>query len=272
VARSPRTAAQLGLVELALGYWVAADDHLSEALAPASHPWIDRNRQVLQQSRSDARSHVAALVIEGQPAGAEISVNSVRAGTFPLSAPIRVGEGTVTIEARAPGRIEQKRVITVRGGATERLWLDLAPIPASERKVEAAPPPVVVVAPPPPAPVDSELPAWRRVLPWGLAGGAVLAAGVGVWQHVAWRQAQSDFEEIDACAADLPGHGNDDRCQGRYDTLSGRRTRAYVGYGVAGALGVGAAVMFLLNGSPESPGVAFGPGPTALGLSCRGAF
>src|SRR6266496_2893885 len=46
IARSPRTAAQLGLVELALGYWLDSDQHLSEALAPAHHPWIDRNRKV----------------------------------------------------------------------------------------------------------------------------------------------------------------------------------------------------------------------------------
>src|SRR5205814_3955657 len=125
VARSPRTAAQLGLVELALGYWVSADDHLSEALAPASHPWIDRNRKVLQESQASARSHVGTLVIEGQPPGADVRVNFVRVGNFPLPASIRVGEGTVTIDVTASGHEDAKRTIMVRGGSTEKVRFDL---------------------------------------------------------------------------------------------------------------------------------------------------
>src|SRR5687767_11306624 len=36
--RSPRTAGQLGLAESALGYWMAAERHLGEALAAPRHP------------------------------------------------------------------------------------------------------------------------------------------------------------------------------------------------------------------------------------------
>jgi hypothetical protein len=271
VARSPRTAAQLGLVELALGYWVSSDDHLTEALSPASHPWIDRNRKVLEDARANARAHVGTLVIEGQPAGAQVRVNFVRAGNLPLVAPIRVGEGTVTIEVTADGYLEEKRTTTVRGAATERVRFDLVAV-KKEVKVEPAPATALTHPPPPPPAPEQDLPAWRQVLPWALAGGAAVAAGVGVWQHVGWRDTQSEFDKVDGCGADFENHGTDPACPGLYDKLSGRRTRAYVSYGVAGALGVGAAVSFILNASAESKEVSFGPGPTALGLSCGGRF
>jgi hypothetical protein len=272
VARSPRTAAQLGLVELALGYWVSSDDHLTEALTPAHHPWIDRNRKVLEESQANARAHVGTLVIEGQPAGAEVRVNFVRAGNLPQLAPIRVGEGTVTIEVTAADHVEQKRTIMIRGATTERVRFDLVPV-KREAKAEAPPRPVrPEPRSPPPPPPPAEKPAWRPVLPWALAGGAAVAAGVGVWQHVGWRHAQSDFDRVDGCGADFPDHGADPRCSGLYDTLAGRRTRAYVSYGVAGALGVGAAITFILNASEDSKEVAFGPGPTPLGLSFGGRF
>ena len=43
--RSPRTAAQLGLVEAALGYWLASERHLQEALTSTRNPWLIRSRR-----------------------------------------------------------------------------------------------------------------------------------------------------------------------------------------------------------------------------------
>ena len=50
LARTARTAAQLGLAEMALGYWVEAEGHLNEALTVSHHPWVDKvvNAVVLQ--------------------------------------------------------------------------------------------------------------------------------------------------------------------------------------------------------------------------------
>ncbi|HXU83979.1 MAG TPA: hypothetical protein VN914_21435, partial [Polyangia bacterium] len=273
VARSPRTAAQLALVELALGYWVSSDDHFTEALVPAGNSWIDRNRKVLQESQATARSHIGALIIEGKPPGAEVRVNATRVGNLPLSGPIRVGEGTVTVEVKAAGHEGVARTLSVHGTGTERLWLELAAV--KKEATEPKPEPVVRPAPvqdiPPPRPAEG-LPTWRRVLPWALAGGAIVGAGVGVWQHIAWRNTQEKFEAIRTCAAGQMHRGSDERCEPLYNTLIGQRNRAYVSYGVAGALGIGAAVTFILNSSSDSTERAFGPGPTALGLSYGGRF
>src|SRR5688500_5007277 len=46
--KSPRTIAQLGLVEWALGRWVDADEHLTEALkAVNTDVWIRNNRTTI---------------------------------------------------------------------------------------------------------------------------------------------------------------------------------------------------------------------------------
>jgi hypothetical protein len=271
VARGPRTAAQLGLVELALGYWVDCDDHLNEALAPAKHPWIERNRKVLEDSRAQARSHIARLQIEGSPAGAHVRVNGASIGSLPLSGPIRVGEGHVTIEVKSIGYEDQSRSFDISGGSTQRYSFDLV----AENHRESAPVdhhPIVVVTPPAPPPPASppELPAWRRVLPWGLAGGAVLAAGFGIWQHLQWRHSQSDFDANHTCGSGASGRGGPG-CQGLWDDLTSHKTQTYVGYAVAGGVGIGAALVFALNASWNADGKhALVSGPTPRGPGYRG--
>jgi hypothetical protein len=253
LARTPRTAAQLGLAELALGYWVEAEDHLSQALNPvAHHPWVDKNRAVLEGSLKSARSHLAELTIDGRPDGAEVRLNGKAIGTTPLPGAVKVSEGRAEIELRRAGHATATRTLTVAGGSAERVSIELVPV--------AVTPPVAVAANPAPVPVPAspaidlrrparaaELPRWRRVLPWSLAGGAALGLAVGIWQHAAWRGKQGDFEAIGACGANAPMRGADPRCGGLYDDLSGDRTRAFVAYGVAGALGAGAAVLLLMN-------------------------
>ena len=49
ISRSPRTAAQLGLCELELGYYAAAERYLNEALAAPDHPWIAKNKAALKK-------------------------------------------------------------------------------------------------------------------------------------------------------------------------------------------------------------------------------
>src|SRR5436190_20407640 len=44
---TPRTAAQLGLVELSLGYLLESERHLTESLAATHDVWVKRNRPAL---------------------------------------------------------------------------------------------------------------------------------------------------------------------------------------------------------------------------------
>jgi len=290
IARSARTAGQLGLAEMALGYWVSAETHLNEALAENRNPWVGKNRTALDSALRETQTHLGELRIEGKPDGAEISVNGSLVGTLPLENPVRVVEGRVTVEARAPGRKPKSTTVTIAAHANERLQLVLeaeeAPPPQPTARVvppsavtsdagqASAVPPARAEREPGRAPAaDAELSTWRRVLPWTLLGGAVIAGGIGVWQQLSSQDAQSSFDSISACGAGLPMRGNDARCQGLYDDFHSRKTHAFIGYGVAGVLGAGAVTLFIVNAaSSPGPATASAHGQAALALTGDSAF
>jgi len=297
IAHSARTAGQLGLAEMALGYWVSAETHLNEAVAENRNPWVTKNRAALDSALRETQTHLGNLRIEGKPDGAEISVNGSVVGTLPLGSPVRVGEGRVTVEARAPGRKSMSTAVTVAAHGDERVQIAL--------EAEESPPPAQPTARVVPtsstssvttadtsvsagqpartersaretgkAPAaDAELPTWRRVLPWALLGGAAIAGGIGVWQQLSSQSAQSGFDGIAACGAGLPMRGSDARCQGLYDDFQSRKTHAFIGYGVAGVLGAGAVTLFIVNAaSTPAPSTASAHGQAALALTGDSAF
>jgi hypothetical protein len=73
--------------------------------------------------------------------------------------------------------------------------------------------------------------------------------------------------------------GNDARCFTLYDDFQTRRTRAYIGYGIAAAFGAGAVTLLVLNatnGSDTTAGpdagplaMAFGPGGATFSYAAR---
>ena len=60
VAPTPRTAAQLGLSDLALGKWLDAEIHLTESLSTPD-PWVDGNRATIDKSRAKARAQLGRI-------------------------------------------------------------------------------------------------------------------------------------------------------------------------------------------------------------------
>ena len=286
IARSARTAGQLGLAEMALGYWLAAEGHLGEALAESRNPWVEKTRSVLEQAQKVAQSHLAELKVEGQPGGAEVLINGTVVGTLPLQSPLRLNEGRINLEVRAPGRRSMERTLTLAGRASERVQVALEREEKADPGVAATPSRTMLVSPGSPGSAadgtggasgpgrtgaaaanqpgqggdggqgsratDGELPTWRRVLPWSLLGVAALAGGIGVWQQLGSRDAQTSFDAISACGASLPDRGGA-QCQTYYDEFETKRTRAYVGYTVAGVLAAGAITMFIVNASSGPP-------------------
>jgi len=281
LARTPRSAAQLGLAEFALGYWDAANDHLTEALSSSRNPWVEENRAILEKSQKEARSHLARLTVDGGPAGAEVVLNRKSLGTLPLDGPVLVLEGRAELEVRASGYKTDRRNLTLTGGAPAQITVKLQPVaaptvdqpPATPEPANPAEPAPVASAPPKDGPdtgaPGGELPAWRRVLPWAFAGGAVVAAGLGVWQQLSARDALDQFDAIAVCGSADPMHGSA-QCSGLYESWSTRRTRAFVGYGVAGALGAAAVGMFIWNAESSPVDVQVGLGTARLVL--RGTF
>lgn len=122
---SPRSAAQLGLSEQAVGRWDEAEAHLVEALRADGDPWIRKNREALTGALAVVKTHIARLEILGTPEGAEVLVNGKVVGRLPLSTPIGTSAGEVDVETRALGYKPEIRKLELKGGQYQRLVVRL---------------------------------------------------------------------------------------------------------------------------------------------------
>src|SRR5262249_9504046 len=113
VARTPRTAAQLGLCEFALKSYLDSMTHFSEALA--SHDrWIEENRVELEKVAGELKKHLGEIIVSGAPAGAAIVLDGKVVGTLPEATAFAL-PGRVSLVVKAPGFVESSRVFEVSG-------------------------------------------------------------------------------------------------------------------------------------------------------------
>jgi hypothetical protein len=281
---TPRSAGQLGLAEMAVGYWLNAEQHLAIALESPSHPWVAKNKTNLDQSLAQVRGNIGELTIDGAPVGAEVTVDRRPAGTLPLTAPIRVIKGKVDVELNAPGYATARRSVTVTGPQRLTINLDKAAVAPSAVATTTPPPAVPPIDSSPaastavvasaPAPTGEGSGSLRRQLGWGaaIAAGAGLVASAVV--TVVWQKRRLDFNGRNDCFEDaLPergGHG----CSDLYDGSQSARNLAVIGYAVTGALGIGAAVLLLTGNAaePSSAHVTCAPGWGPSLIGCRLTF
>jgi hypothetical protein len=299
----PRTAVQLGLVEQALGRWAEADEHLTIGLRGTTDPWIQHNRKIIDVSIHKVKLHVARIEITGEPTDAEVTVNGRSVGKVPLTEPVRVAEGSVDVELRAPGYKRGFRTVTVRAGQYQpvviRLERDAPP-------AEVHPPPLATLTPalPPngnvpvsgpalatPAPVapdvtaapeDHPTPRWR---PWAIGGaltGAAIGAGVGVFGMVRHDSKVAAFNERSCLET---SHGvlrspatQDEGCVNLNTDYRNARIISVIGFAAAGALAATALVLYLTAPDAPPPGetamasVACAPDVVHPGLACAVRF
>ena len=138
--KSPRVIAQIGLAEQALGRWVPAFEHLTEALEAKKDPWIAKNRSTIAQALATVAERVGKVEILGGSAGAEVHIDGVARGTLPLQGPLILTTGTITIDLLAPGFVPVHRSAVVRPNQTGRESFDaLAPIHERGVQVHSGP-------------------------------------------------------------------------------------------------------------------------------------
>jgi len=311
LSRNPRTAAQLGLVKMALGYCVDAEGLLDEALAVPEHPWIARNRAILEQTRANARKSVGEVTVAGSPAGAQVLVNGRPAGTMPLAAPLRLDRGPAELQVRAPGYVPASRALTIAAGSRETVSITLSPVAAPGAPPISSPataPPVPAVAAGPPAamlaspagPPDraagNEPPAVEASRPLKplafIAGGLATASVVfAIVETVTAAHRSDDFNNHTGpapTAGDPTRRAPDcqtaqlsDDCRAVRDAWQRARTLAIVGYVGAGVLAGTSAALFALahhdaradSSSPgTAPRLACAPTLPSPGLSCALRF
>jgi hypothetical protein len=260
IARTPRTSAQLGLVELALGQWTSAAKHLDEALESGQDPWIRKNRGVLEQSFAQVQPRVATFSVEGSPHGAQVRLDGEVVGSLPLSK-LFLEPKKVTVEVTADGYKPDRQTVNLSPGTTRAVQVELqlapaptttetspslpsgpAPLPSTEGELREDSP----VSPGPSTPPA----AWQRPLAWTAAGMAVVLTGVGAYslhrsnaQFTAFNDHMPPMTSTNRegkCREGIPDSGGGD-CG---DLLrGGKRARtiavtSFVGAGVAAAASV----------------------------------
>ncbi len=127
IARTPRAAAQLGLADLSVSDFFAAEGHLSEALADVADPWVVAHRAVLENSLTTAREQLGSIAIVNAPPDTTVSFAGRAAMKLPPDGVIYVSPGEIAVRLSAPVRDSSSQTLTVTRG--QRISLE-ANLPA----------------------------------------------------------------------------------------------------------------------------------------------
>jgi hypothetical protein len=288
VKSSPRATGQIGLAQMALGHWVEASDALDSALAATGDAWIKKNRAALEETAKAVSRHVGQIEIEGEPAGASVTLNGSVAGKIPLKS--KVVAGDVVIVVTAPGHVSLMRKVTVDPDTKVRESFTLTAVSSSTSARES---PAGV------APMQAEVArereevggqpggaagAQRRFgqLPWWTAGAAAVGLGAGATFQLLARSQLSSFNASCGLVGGTPVHDpatgantTDAQCADYLRSWNDDKSRATVAFIAGGVLAAGSVVLFLLNSEQHGgaqPSVAYGCLPAGAGVSCAARF
>ena len=277
IARTPRTAAQLGLCDLAVGRWLEAEVHLTESL-DSSDPWVSNQRTALEQGRSRARAKLGKVIVTGVGPGATVTATGRPPTKLPDDGQVWVSPGSVHLKLEAPGYRSVDQDVVVAEGKRAIVEVQMPPVrkdpPARlEQREEAPSRPTHEVAssddasaPPaaePPRRNDrrrhSDDNAWRTPVIWTAASLGVAMLGFGIYETLEYNSridAFNDPKRPMLCGDSGGAIAGGPDCQ-RLATEGDRaKTLAIVGYVGAGVLGVTALVVGLATGSSSGNDVA----------------
>jgi hypothetical protein len=284
LAHTPRSAAQLGLADLAIKLWLAADVHITEAL-DAPDPWVESIKASLVKSRASARTHLGKIEIEGVPPDAEIEATDRPRTKMPASGALYFTPGPVHVRIQAVGFEPFTQDTAVEAGGTTRLHVALA-------RIETPPPPPEKKTPPdtriatgggaraggtggrkddgPIRITHHEQPKGDDGRPLRIAGIAVASVGVaaGVTGFVLRSMATT---KINNAMSDGANNIPYNPANSNYQKLDGAGVGLMIGGGVALAGGVVAYILGLQQ-SPHEPSVAVSAGRDGAGVTLGGRF
>jgi tetratricopeptide (TPR) repeat protein len=144
---TPRSLAQRGLCELALGRWLDAETHLDAALSTSSDPWIKLHNRALAEALVNVRSRIGMLQVQGGEPDAEVRLEGKLVGRLPLTSPLHAVAGQAMLEVTLAGYYPSRRYVVIAGGALATETVELVPLPPPTA-APAEPPPSVAAAPP----------------------------------------------------------------------------------------------------------------------------
>jgi len=281
LSRTPRTAGQLGLCELELGYYAEAELYLAEALATPNHPWIAKNKTTLKRQLDVARANVGELSLTLSPATAEVLLNKKPADKLP----VHLNKGSVDVEVRAPGYEPIRETITIVGGKREeRSYTLVLQPPAPIVPVADSSPSVTLATSPPPARTGESDP--RRIAAWVTGGGALVALTLGTVEAFNAASKRDDFNNHTSLVGgmalpDCTTVSLAAQCKPLKDAYDRALTLSVVGFVAAGALAAASSVLFVLSSSGHisnaeraggAPAFACVPDLSVRGLGCSLRF
>jgi tetratricopeptide (TPR) repeat protein len=266
-SQSPRARAQVALAEQALGRWVDAEAHLSEALAAQRDPWIRRNRAALEGALRVIQQRLGSLEVRGGVPGARVELNGRPVGTLPLPELVRVVAGSVTLRVSAEGYYPVTREVVVAAGGTVRESVEMQREPP--RTTATVAPTVVTVTRLVPTPTRAQRSLGVAAVTLGGATlvGAAVATALSLRAASRWND--------DARCLSTPGETRYARCGDHYDEALTTRTLGLAGF-VSGAMLTALGVALLTTGRGTAPATArafrCGAGPGVVGLACGVTF
>ena len=282
LAKSPETAAHLGMAEINLALWVDAENHLREALKKPNDPFVARNRVPIVEQLKLVRTHLGLLEVVGRPSGAEVEVGGKPVGRLPLPGPLRVPTGETNVRVAAEGHKVERRDVNVQPGQLHRIAVELELATAAD-----ATPPVARGGRPTSRPKGRcgrgssrcvraairRRADWKRPAAWTSTVAAVALAGVGVLTVMTYNSDIGKFNDYknadlttadNKCAAKQADKGGA-YCKKLFDHANDMKQWAIMGFAGAAAAGTVAAILFA--NSPPSETAAIRPAG-GLALTC----
>jgi hypothetical protein len=262
-----QTAASLGTVEVELGKYRAAEQHLSFARGAADLPAEERPRIDELLERAHIKLGTIRLKATSQGA-AQVFMDDELLGVTPLTGPISADPGTHRLEVRS-GERRDGRTVTVATAATQEVSLDLRvpdldkPISPSEERGAGE---------------RGTGPSWPGVI--ALGGAALVGIGVGAGLWVAADGERSDAQRMfDALPPLGKGACTTPDCKSVHDALAAQatfQTGAAITWGIAGVAAASAVAVWIFTrpSSAKKTGVHVVPvaGPQLGGLMLQGSF
>jgi hypothetical protein len=260
IAHTPRSAAQLGLVEYALAFWNESEGHLAEALSAAEDAWIRANQAILEKVLSDVRTHLCEAKITGSPVAARVTVGGRFRGNLPLS--VYASPGTAAVEVQATDYQTVRETIVFVPGKPATLVIHLSPLPQVAARA----------APQPPGETNADVGrtgrehdvpsasgrshTWMRPAAWASGGVATLLLAGGILATVASDSNYQDFNRPklasgeNRCSTGLAGKGGAD-CAASLSAGDRDKNLAIVAFVGTAVFSAASVVLFVTSASAE---------------------
>lgn len=171
-----RTLRGLGITEFELKHYANAIDQLSAALASDVRPLDGKLRADTEALLKRANTYVGELNIRVSPRSASLLIDGTRHVTR-LDVPVRLDVGDHQLEFRAREHAPERRQVSVRGGQTDNLEVQLSTLSVASAASDAQPGPVSTNSS---QEARSETtPVYKRWWLWTIVGVVVAGAAVG---------------------------------------------------------------------------------------------